>query len=176
MRVHKLIGRVLMFGMTVVLLVLALAAPAAAQAQSPAQAPWLFGVRGGVSGDPKQVVFGAHAESPQLSVPGHLVFRPAVEIGVGSDATILAGHFDILYSAPFPGSTWSLLFGAGPMIAYEKESAGCAEGVDCGFSETRGGFSAIVGMTNPNGLSIELRTSDRGRGFQAMVGYKIRAF
>ena len=161
--------------LSAILFVLACAFPFPAAAQD-RLTTWGYGVRGGVSADPKQVIVGGHVESPELSAQGRLFFRPAVELGFGSDETDLTFNVDIVYQAAFPGSPWSLLFGAGPVIAYEKDTSECDSTFAdfCNFSETRGGFSAVVGMRHSGGLSIELRASDRGHSFAALVGYTIR--
>jgi hypothetical protein len=91
-------------------------------------------------------------------------------VGFGGDATVLMGNLDILYRADFPGSAWALIFGAGPVIAHVRESNDCPDGFDCNFSDTEGGFTAVVGVKR-GPLSIELRSSDRGRSFAALAGF-----
>src|SRR5437868_10802217 len=80
-----------------------IARPASAQARA--------GVRGGVSVNPDQLYFGAHVETSP--VVDKLRFRPNVELGVGSDATLAAFNFEFIY--PFASrQPWHVYAGAGP--------------------------------------------------------------
>ena len=68
------------------LMLSAMAAPAIAQT---------IGARAGVSVNPEQFYFGAHAETPSLA--DRLRFRPNVEIGLGDDITIAAFNVEFAY-------------------------------------------------------------------------------
>jgi hypothetical protein len=150
-------------------------APALAQTQPAATGAWSIGARGGVSLDPKQAFGGVHLESPGLTSTGHLTFRPVVEVGVGSDATIIAGLLDVLYWARFPNSSWSLLFGAGPGVVHERQTFGdCPPGFDCEDTDSNGTFSGVVGLAHSGGFGLEFRTTSRGRGFSVAATYVIK--
>lgn len=82
-----------------VLLALAMAgAPAAAQDLG--YRGW--GVRGGVSDDPDQIVLGAQADFGEF-IP-NLAFRPHLDLGLGDDATVLTLGLPVLYRLPVEGS------------------------------------------------------------------------
>ena len=79
----------------------ALVTPAAAQG---------LGVRAGASVDPDQFYFGGHAETAPLLE--ELRFRPNIEIGFGSDLTLVAVNFEFAYFLS-PAEPWSLYAGGG---------------------------------------------------------------
>jgi hypothetical protein len=137
---------------------LALAAPVYAQS---------FGVRGGVSADPRQFFLGAHVESPGLTSTGHLTFRPNVEIGFGNNVTIVSGNLEFVYWVKFPQSDWSGYFGAGPAVNIVK--------ADFQDTAAHGGFNGLVGFQHSNGIFLELKAGGgNGPSLKATVGYVLK--
>jgi len=132
-----------------------LVTPAAAQG---------LGVRAGASVDPDQFYFGGHVDTPPLA--DRLHFRPNVEIGVGSDVTVVALNLEFAYTFPPSGGGWSLYAGAGPALnIIDTEAATASEG----------GFNALVGVAHENGLfgEVKLGVLD-SPDFKVGVGYAVR--
>lgn len=82
-----------------VLALLAVLGPGAAAAQDLGYRGW--GVRGGVSDDPDQVVLGAQVDLGEF-LPD-LAFRPHADLGLGDDATVLTLGLPVLYRLPIEG-------------------------------------------------------------------------
>lgn len=135
---------------------------------SPSYGQTTYGVRAGFAADPDQFVVGGHLESPGLTNSGRLRLRPSVEIGVGSDATIVAGNVDFVYVMPFPASEWSTYFGGGPSFNIVDE--------DFAGSDVHGSASFIAGFQNNMGLLLELRVAggQGATGVKVMAGYVFR--
>ena len=83
-----------------VLLALAAVAGGPAMAQDLGYRGW--GVRGGVSDDPDQIVLGAQVDFGEF-LPA-LAFRPHADLGFGDDATVLTLGLPVLYRLPVEGS------------------------------------------------------------------------
>ena len=119
----------------------ALMAPAA-----PAWAQATFGPRGGVSGEPDQFVLGGHIESPDL---GHRVtFRPNVELGFGSDLTLVTVNLEFVHWMPLKNSKWQAYAGGGLgtnfWIADEEK-------------RMYGNLSLVVGLQHDIGVFAEMK-------------------
>jgi hypothetical protein len=158
---------------------LALAVPAYAQDQGTESS---FGVRAGLTADPKQGFIGAQIESPGLAPHLNLTFRPNVEIGFGSGATQLVGSLDFAYWVRFPGSTWSGYIVAGPeaVWAHEGGITVCADPVNntgCTTSASNnfltGGFGAGVGFQHDSGIFIELKRAN-SPSLRLTVGFVLK--
>ena len=63
-----------------------------------------FGLRGGLTVDPDQFHFGGHINLGPVLDPLRVV--PNIEIGLGSDFTVIAINGDVIYD--FPDTPWSL--------------------------------------------------------------------
>jgi hypothetical protein len=104
------------------------------------------GVRAGVSGDPDQFYAGVHFESQPLV--DRLRFRPNLEIGVGSDQTLVALNFEFAYPFPLPRTRWRLYVGGGPALnLYHSHEDTSPEG----------GFNIVLGLEHRDGLFTELK-------------------
>ena len=68
----------------------------------PAAAQPVFGARAGLTANPDQIHFGAHAKVLEMA-PG-LLFLPNIEIGLGDDAMLLAFNAEFTYT--FSETQW----------------------------------------------------------------------
>jgi hypothetical protein len=114
-------------------------------AAQPAQAQVRAGAQGGAAFDPDQVFFGGHIETSPLV--DRLRFRPGVDVGIGDDLTLVGFNFDFTYAFT-ANRPWNLYTGAGPAINWLDFDGG---------SDTEGGFNALIGVKNRDGLFFELR-------------------
>jgi hypothetical protein len=133
--VQRLITRFI-FGLVTLLLAVA------AQAQ--------VGVRAGVSADPDQFFFGAHAETKPLV--GQLTFRPNAEIGVGDDCALVALNLEFAWWIPVPRQRFSVYLGAGPAANIYSD-----RGNGGGGGGASGGLNFLVGVQHKEGLFAELK-------------------
>ena len=114
------------------------AAPASAQQLE-------VGVRAGVSVDPDQFYFGAHAQTEPII--DRLRFRPNVEIGLGDDTTLVGFNVEFAYFFP-TRSPWHLYAGGGPALnVINRDDDTRAEG----------GLNALVGVEHSRGLFFEFK-------------------
>jgi hypothetical protein len=120
------------------LLVVTTAASAAAQNA---------GVRAGVSGSPDQFFFGLHYETEQLVDRVH--FKPNLEVGVGSDQTLVAINLEFVGKFPIQREPWTVYVGAGPALVIDK--------INNGGTDTGGGFNILLGVEHQRGLFAELK-------------------
>jgi len=135
-----------------------------AMAANPAEAQVAPGVRAGVSLDPDQFYFGGHIETSPLV--DRLRFRPSVDVGIGSDVTLVAGNFDFTYTFP-GGRAWNLYVGAGPSINWYD--------FDNGRSDSEGGFNFLIGAKQTGGLFFEMKVGVEGSPeVKFGVGYTFR--
>ena len=104
------------------------------------------GVRAGVSGDPDQFYVGAHYETTPFA--DHLTFRPNLEVGVGSDVTLVAGNLEFAYHIPLKHQPWTLYAGGGPAFNIFHVA---------GDTSTEGGFNILVGVEHQQGVFFELK-------------------
>jgi hypothetical protein len=116
-------------------------------ASASAMAQTGFGLRAGVSGDPNQFHFGVHFSSDPLI--SDLIFRPNLEIGVGSKVTTIATNFEFAYRIPIRKSDVSLYVGAGPALNVFL--------LHSDNSYTGGGFNVLFGLEHKDGLFGELK-------------------
>ena len=116
----------------------------AAQAR-PAEAQVRPGVRAGISVDPDQFYVGGQVETAPLV--DRLRFRPNLELGVGSDATLAAFNFEFVY--PFLSrQAWHAYAGAGPALNWFNIND---------RSDTEAGFNMLVGLEHSRGLFFEVK-------------------
>ena len=135
----------------------ALTAPAA-----PAFAQVTFGPRGGVSGEPDQVVLGAHIESPDL---GHRVtFRPNFDVGFLSDVTLLTVNLELVHWMPLAKSRWQLYAGGG---------LGTNVWIADDDKRFYGVLNAVFGLQHDAGLFAEMRVGMEPR-VKIMAGYSMK--
>lgn len=128
-----------------------------------AHAQMRAGVQGGMSVDPDQVFFGAHLRTDPLI--DRLRFRPAVDIGLGEDLTLIALNFDFTYAFPARGA-WGVYVGAGPSVNFSK--------IDNG-SNTGAGFNFIVGVQQRDGLFFEAKLgAGDAANLKLAVGYTFK--
>jgi hypothetical protein len=78
-----------------------------------------------------------------------LRFRPNLEIGVGSDQTLVAANIELAYRIPVPqADEWAVLVGAGPALnVYHRH----------GDTDPEGGFNFLVGIQHEDGLFAEFK-------------------
>jgi hypothetical protein len=125
----------------------------AAFVATPAFAQGGAGVRAGASVDPDQFYFGGHVELGP--VVEQLWFRPNVEIGIGSDATVVALNGEFAYWFPLRNREWSAYVGAGPavnIISFDSPGPGGGDN-----TEAEGGFNFLLGLAHDRGLFAELK-------------------
>jgi hypothetical protein len=126
-------------------LVVAACAAACLLAAEPAHAQHGFGVRTGVSVDPDQFYFGAHVDAGPLVKS--LWFRPNVEVGIGSDVTLIALNAELAYWFPSK-SSWRLYVGGGPALnIYDSDSS----------SDTQAGLNFMLGVAHHGGFFVEVK-------------------
>lgn len=123
-----------------------LAAAGLSLLSTPARAQITPGVQAGVSGDPGQFYFGGHVETEPVA--DQLRFRPGVEIGVGSDITVVALNFNFAYHFRQRRQPWHAYVGAGPALNIVDRP----RGTDAG-----GGFTILVGAAHREGLFAEFK-------------------
>lgn len=135
----------------------------------PAEAQQGPGVRAGVSADPSQFYFGGHYWSAPLV--DQLRFQPNLEVGVGSDRTLVAANIEFAWRFPVPRSPWSVYLGGGPaMNIYSYDQGRAPRGRD--DTEVRGGLNFLVGLTSREGVFFEVKVGAiDSPGFKFGVGY-----
>ncbi len=77
-----------------------------------------IGPRVGFSVDPDQFVFGGHVSIGEVAPK--ITFDPNLEIGLGSNVTIVQFNFDLHYHFAITDSDWRPYFGAGLGIAFNS--------------------------------------------------------
>src|SRR4029453_8028486 len=117
--------------------VLLLAAPAAAQFST--------GVRAGASVDPDQFYFGGHIETRELA--DNITFRPNIEVGIGSDVTLIAFNFELAYKFRTK-NPWRPYVAAGPALNIFDSSD---------ETDAKGGFNIAIGAEHRRGLFGEVK-------------------
>jgi len=118
------------------------------------------GVRVGASARPDQFYFGAHVETPPVA--DRLRFRPNVEIGVGSDRTVIAFNFDFAYHFDSPNA-WHVYAGGGPALNVIDRAR---------RNDTEGGFNILVGLAHRDGFFVEIKGGMiESPNFKFGVGY-----
>lgn len=122
---------------------------AAARVPSGAQG---LGLRAGLSVDPDQFYFGAHAES--RPIVGELRFRPNVEAGFGDSLTVVAFNAEMVY--PFELSNGTRLYaGGGPaLMILSRDRVNPPGGDDTSLEP---GFNFLVGVRLPGRTFAELK-------------------
>lgn len=129
---------------------------------SPAYAQASVGPRGGVSGEPDQFHIGGHIESPDL---GHRVtFRPNVEVGFGSDLTLIAVNLELIHYMPLKGSRWQVYAGGGvgSNFALADED-----------NTMSGVLNAVFGLQHDAGLFAEMKVG-MDPSVKITVGYSMK--
>src|SRR5262245_3926993 len=109
------------------------------------------GVRIGISAEPEQVYFGAHASVAEV-VP-KLWFRPNVEVGVGDNVTLVTLNGEFVYHfATIHAQEWRPYVGAGPAIVIGSFSTPSGRDSDVGP-----GFNFLLGIEKKRGLLAEIK-------------------
>jgi hypothetical protein len=129
----------------------------------PASAQVSTGVRVGASIDPDQFYFGGHIETAPLA--DHLHFRPNVEVGIGSNATVVAINFELAYKFP-PRREWQLYAAAGPALNIVNTNRN---------TSAQGGFTVGFGAEHRDGLFAEVKAGAiNSPSFKIGIGYRFR--
>jgi hypothetical protein len=145
-----------------VCLVAAACAAAVCVTQGSAAAQVNFGVRGGGSGDPDQFHVGGHVESGDL---GHRVtFRPNVEVGFGSELTLLTANLELVHYMPLRNSRWQVYAGGGVGTNFRIEDED---------SSMSGVLNVVFGLQHDKGLFAEMKVGMEPR-VKLTVGYSMR--
>lgn len=103
-------------------------------------------MRAGVSGSPDQFYLGAHVEAGPVAEM--LWFRPNVELGVGSDRTVVSFNVEFVHRLALPRSDWRLYVGGGPALNVVRTSRDTNPG---------GGLTILVGAEHQRGFFTELK-------------------
>ncbi len=109
------------------------------------------GVRVGLSIDPDQFYFGGHLETGPIVE--NLWFRPNLEIGIGSDRTLIGVNIEFAYWIPLQSSLWNFYVGAGPAINILIFGDG-PPGRD---NDVEAGFNMLLGFAHDDGFFAELK-------------------
>jgi len=104
-----------------------------------------WGPRVGVTVDPDQIHFGAHADLGQITP--RLRFQPNVEVGVGDNITIIALNFEAAYRFRGKWDVWSPYAGGGIGVNF--------------ISHERGGDNTDAGLNGLFGIEKGTRRGDR---------------
>jgi hypothetical protein len=135
---------------------------------TPAQAQEGVGVRAGISADPDQFYFGAHAGFGP--VVDKLWFRPNIELGVGNNLTVVALNGEFTYWIPLRKNPWNVYVGAGP--AANILSFG---GIRNRSSDVRPGFNFLMGIAKKRGVFSEIKIGALDSpSFKFGIGYTFR--
>ena len=105
-----------------------------------------IGVRAGVSGSPDQFYGGLHYETDRIA--DRLRFRPNIELGVGSDQTLVALNLELVYDVPLHRAPWRVYVGAGPALNIYRFTNN---------TDPEGGFNILMGLAHRGGLFTELK-------------------
>ncbi len=121
-----------------------------------------FGPRGGGSGDPDQWHLGGHIESGDL---GHRVtFRPNVEVGFGSDVTLITANLELVHYMPLKNSRWQVYAGGG---------IGTNFWLDDEDNTMSGVFNVVFGLQHDAGLFAEMKVGMEP-SVKLTVGYSMK--
>ena len=117
-----------------------------------AQNSGAVGIRAGVSGRPDQFYAGLHYESAPFAE--QLRFRPNLEVGVGSNQTVVALNFEFAYFIALDTGRrrgvhpWSVYIGAGPALVIDRLTNN---------TNTGGGLNILIGAQHAGGFFTELK-------------------
>jgi hypothetical protein len=121
-----------------------------------------FGARGGFSGTPDQFFLGGHIESGDL---GHKVtFRPNVEVGFGSDQTLVTVNLELVHWMPLKNSRWQVYAGGG---------VGANFLIDDFDKTTTGGLNVVFGLQHDIGFFTEMKVGI-DPSVKLTVGYSMK--
>jgi len=152
----------LMVPLLIAVLALSLGASAASAESS-------IGLRGGISSNPDQILFGAHFQPPPVAKNLYIV--PSGEMGFGDDAFTLSFNGDLEYQFGREGSVRPYA-GGGLSLYYVN--------VDNGGSDSNLGVSALGGLLFdresgwPIFVELKLGLSDEVPDLKALVGVMFR--
>lgn len=106
-----------------------------------------FGVMGGAHVNPDQLQGAVLYEFAPLG--DRLRLRPSGGVGVGNDATLVTGNFDVIYQfKPRRRSPWMPYAGGGPAINHYRLEL---------YNETEMGVTAVAGLAHASRWFSELR-------------------
>jgi hypothetical protein len=108
------------------------------------------GVRMGISADPEQVYFGAHANVAEVITK--LWFRPNVEVGVGDNRTLVTLNGEFVYHFTIHAREWRPYIGAGPAVVITSRDVPTGRDTDVGP-----GFNFLMGIEKQKGLLAEIK-------------------
>jgi len=101
-----------------------------------------WGPRVGVTMDPDQIHFGAHAYMGDVSK--RIRFQPNVEVGMGDDLTVAALNFEAVYRFAENWDVWSPYAGGGVGLNWYSWDDGGVPGRD--DSEMEAGLNLVGGI------------------------------
>lgn len=119
-----------------------------------------WGPRMGLTVDPDQFHFGAHADFGYLAE--RLRFQPNFELGIGDDMTVGAANFEVNYRFRDNWDVWTPYFGGGIGIMFvDRDTRGFGDGSssDVGAS-ILGGIEKSISSGNRFFLESKLRLVD----------------
>ncbi len=112
------------------------------------------GIRAGASIDPDQFYFGGHLDVGP--VVEQLWFRPNLEIGLGSNRTLVGVNFEFAYWLPLSDTPWKLYLGGGPAVNIIRSDQD-RPGRLSGNTDVEGGFNLLVGFAHQEGFFTEVK-------------------
>ncbi len=110
------------------------------------------GLRVGLSLDPDQVYLGGHIETGPLMKK--LWFRPSLEVGMGSDITIIGINIEFAYWMPLESRMWKAYAGAGPAINVFIVDTGGPAGRKTNLEP---GFHLLMARAHRDGFFTEMK-------------------
>ena len=144
--------------------------PLAAQASGPVGTTW--GLRGGFSTSPDQLVLGGQMSVGEVAP--NLSFDPNVELGFGDNTTLIGFNLDMHYHFDLKSSTWRPYIGAGAGINYIQTDVPQGIGADNSVTKVAGSFILGAGVPTKSGnrffTELKLGLGDWAPDFKMLVG------
>ena len=126
-----------------------------------------WGPRAGLTVNPDQFHFGAHADLG--SIASHVRLQPSLELGLGEDITLVALNGDLSYRFASRWDVWAPYLGGGASVFFTGEDNGLMDGAETGV-----GLSALGGIER--GMSSGSRFFVEGKvGFVDAPDFKVTA-
>jgi hypothetical protein len=126
-----------------------------------------WGPRVGVTVNPDQIHFGAHADFGPMAQ--HVRFQPSMEMGLGDNLTVLALNGDLAYRFSSRWDAWTPYLGGGASVFFVGDDNGLMDGTN-----TEAGLAALGGIEK--GMSSGSRFFLEGKvGFLDAPDFKVTA-
>ena len=126
-----------------------------------------WGPRAGLTVNPDQFHFGAHADLG--SIGNHVRLQPSLELGLGEEMTLVSLNGDLAYRFASRWDVWTPYLGGGASVFFAGEDNGLMDGADTGV-----GLAVLGGIER--GMSSGSRFFVEGKvGFVDAPDFKVTA-